>query len=533
MRTTNFGDETVSTRPLRNPRKIWLAIGFGLLVVFVALAVTASVLIHRAGPILKGRVEETLSTRFNSRVTLETLDVSVLRGLEVSGAHLLIYPPDAVVAAGATQPLISVGQFQFHSGLMGLFFKPMRVSLVQVSGVQINIPPREMRDRAANAPRKKGKIKIAVDEIICRNSRLIIGTSNPGKDPKDFELKRIDLHEVGPNAPLRYDAVLSNAIPRGDIHATGTFGPWQTDSPGDSLITGHYTFEHADLNTIKGIGGMLSSVGDFKGQLDRIVIEGTIDTPDFSLDTANHPMPLHTQFHATVDGTTGDTYLEQVNGKLRNSTILARGQVINIKGQGHRISLDVEVPDAQLRDFLELAVKTKPAVMSGMIRFKTKLLIRPGKESVPKKLGLDASFTLRSIHFTNPRVQDKVDMLSMRAQGQPKKARPGAEDVTSQMAGKFQMSDGVMRFSNLAFIMPGAQVHLAGVYSLDGQRFDFTGKVLTDAPLSKMVDSPVASFFLKAVSPFFRRQGGGAQIPVVISGTQSEPKFGLDVLRKP
>ena len=120
--------------------------------------------------------------------------------------------------------------------------------------------------------------------------------------------------------PWRYDAAITNAIPRGEIHATGFFGPWQTDSPGDSSVSGHYTFDHADLNTIKGIGGILSSVGDFKGQLDRIVVDGTTETPDFSLDTSNHPIPLHTRFHAIVDGISGDTYLEPVNATLRNST---------------------------------------------------------------------------------------------------------------------------------------------------------------------------------------------------------------------
>jgi len=31
-------------------------------------------------------------------------------------------------------------------------------------------------------------------------------------------------------------------------------------------------------------------------------------------------------------------------------------------------------------------------------------------------------------------------------------------------------------------------------------------------------------------SPFFKKKRGGAEIPVRISGTKSEPKFGLDVL---
>ncbi len=206
--------------------------------------------------------------------------------------------------------------------------------------------------------------------------------------------------------------------------------------------------------------------------------------------------------------------------------------MINIKGKGHRIDLDVDVPEAEIQDFLDLAVKTEPSIMTGIIRTKTKLQIRPGKEKVTQKLSFQGAFTLQSIHFTNPKVQDKVDMLSLRARGEPKNAKPGAEDVTSRMNGTFSLKEGVIHFGDLAYALPGARVHLTGVYSPDGQQFDFHGKVFTQASLSQMVDSPVASLLLKVISPFFRKKGGDAEIPVEISGTKSGPKFGLDVLSR-
>ena len=504
-----------------------------LVAVAIVLVISLDVMIHRAVPILKGRIVETLRARFNGRVELDGLDVSVMSGLQVSGDRLRVFPPDDVVAAGAVQPLIALDHFSFHAGLTGLLLEPMHVGLVQVSGLQIQIPPREMRSQAPpQKPGKRGaKIKILVDRIICDNSHLVIGTAKPDKDPKDFELKHIELLNVGPNAPWRYDATLTNAIPRGDIHASGTFGPWQTDAPGDSSVTGHYTFDHADLNTIRGLGGMLSSVGDFQGQLDRISVDGTTDTPNFSLDTANHPMPLRTRFHAVVDGITGDTYLEPVDATLRNSTFTTSGSVISLKGRGRTIELDVYVPQGRIQDFLDLVVKTQPAVLTGIIGTRTKLHIRPGTERVADRLSLRGAFTLQNIHFTNPQVQDKVDMISLRTQGKPKEARPGAQDVKSRMNGTFTLSGGTLQFSKLAYFFPGAQVNLDGVYSLDGEQFDFHGKVLTEVSLSQMVANRVLSFLLRAASPFFRRKGGGAEIPVKISGTRSEPKFGLDLFK--
>ena len=178
-----------------------------------------------------------------------------------------------------------------------------------------------------------------------------------------------------------------------------------------------------------------------------------------------------------------------MNAKLRNSSFTTSGSVINVKGRGHTIELDVDVPQGQIQDFLDLAVKTEPAVMTGIISTKTKLHIRPGKERVVEKLSLQGNFTLQDIHFTNPKVQDKVDMMSLRAQGEPKEAKPGAKDVNSHMNGTFSLNEGVIRFSNLAYVLPGARVNLEGIYSLDGQQFDFHGKVRTEVSLSKMVDS--------------------------------------------
>jgi AsmA-like C-terminal region len=254
--------------------------------------------------------------------------------------------------------------------------------------------------------------------------------------------------------------------------------------------------------------------------------------PDFSLDTANHPVPLHTQFSAIVDGTTGDTYLQPVNAKLGASEFSCQGAVVNIKGKGHTIDLDVDVPAGRIQDFLLLAVKTRPAVMTGVLAMKTRLHIRPGKESVTQKLGLKGTFGLQQIHFTNPDVQDKVDMLSLRAEGHPREAKPGAEDVSSRMTGKFIMSDGKLTLQALEYTLPGATVQLHGVYTLDGKKFDFAGKVRTQAKLSQMVASRWKSWALKVADPFFHKHGAGAEIPVKVTGTNTAPKFGLNIGHK-
>jgi hypothetical protein len=511
-------------------RRIWKRIAIAAFVSLLALFIVGEIVLRRAGPILQGRIIETLSTRFESRVELDGLDVSLGRGIEVAGRGLRIFPPESVMAAGAKQPLITVRNFHFHSGVAGLFLKPMHVAAVNVYGLDIEVPPKSMRAQKHESSRKhRGKIKIVVDRILCDDSRLVIQTDKPNKEPKLFVLRHVELQNVGPNAPWKYNANLSNAVPRGDIYSQGAFGPWETQSPGDSYVDGHYTFENANLNTIKGIGGILSSVGDFKGQLNRIAVHGTTKTPDFSLDTANRGINLETTFDAIVDGTTGDTYLQPVQAKLAESNFTVSGAVISIKGKGHRIELDTDIPAGRIQDFLALAVKTSPPVLTGVIKTKTHITIEPGKESVTKKLKSHGTFVLRQIQFTNPAVQDKVDMLSLRARGEPKKAKPGAADVNSIMRGSFIIGGGKIVFRRLSYDLPGAEVNLAGVYSMDGQQFEFRGKVKTKATLRKMVATWWKSWLLTPISPFFKKDGAGAVIPVKISGTRSEPKFGLNL----
>ena len=60
-------------------------------------------------------------------------------------------------------------------------------------------------------------------------------------------------------------------------------------------------FDHADLNTIKGIAGTLSSEGEFSGKLAEIDVRGKTSTPNFSIDVGGRPVPLQTEFHAVVE----------------------------------------------------------------------------------------------------------------------------------------------------------------------------------------------------------------------------------------
>ena len=510
---------------------LWIAAVFLLLVVAGFIAV--EIALHRAEPVLRARVIETLSTRFDSRVELAHFHVYFLNGFQVSGSGLRLYPNQIDM----DKPLFAVDEFSFRTTWHGLLHTPMFVDRVNLKGMQIHMPPKDQRRNMPKLGGKGsgGKIQIFVGEILIENAALVLETNKPGKIPMDFEISHLRLDSVGAGQPMKFHAILTNPKPVGDIDSTGFFGPFNAQSPGDSPVRGEYSFSHADLNTIKGIGGMLSSTGKYEGELDHIVVDGETDTPNFSVDSGNHPMPLHTKFHAIVDGTNGDTYLQPVAAQLLHSHILAVGDVVRVPQGGHNITLDVTVGPARIEDMLKLAVKTVPPVMSGGLKLKTKFFLPPGDVSVSEKLRLKGSFQVTNATFSNDKVQAKVDELSLRSQNRAKEAKTidkeNPDSIESQMLGQFQLGDRKLTFTNLKYDVPGADIALSGVYTLDGDQFDFSGTARLKAKVSQLTTG-FKSLLLKPVDPFFSKNGAGTEVPIKITGTRSEPKFGLDFHHK-
>ena len=502
----------------------------GISLLFIIAIAVVGILIFNARPILRARVVETLSARFKSKVELDAFDVSLVKGFQVSGEGLRLFGDgDPNNHEPGVQPLIAVAEFQFRMGLRDFFRYPMRVKTVYVKGLRLNLPPREQRAQMRNLGPDGGKIKILVDSFVCDEAQLIINTLKPGKLPLEFDIKSLKMTSIGPDGPLHFDADLTNPKPVGNVLSSGSFGPWQADSPRDTPVSGTYSFSHADLGTIEGIGGILSSTGEYGGTLDNIVVDGKTDTPDFRVATAGRMVPLQTEFHAIVDGTTGDTYLQPVKAKILNSWLVANGSVVRTtKPNGHRVVLDVVIENGKIEDLLKLAVRTDPPIMTGLVRLKTKFDLPPGEPDFPIRLRLAGNFQVSGVHFTNQKMQGKVDALSMRSQGKPQLAQDNIPDnVHSDLKGTFGLDNGLISFSQLEFRVPGTQVNLTGTYSLGGNQIDFHGKARLDAKLSHTVTG-WKSILLKPADPFFSKNGAGTELPVKVTGMKSEPHFGSD-----
>jgi hypothetical protein len=527
-----------------------------MLLALIALGVAISVALRHAEPILRAAIVERLEEHFHARVELDSFHVSLADGLRAEGEGLRIWPPTQAQRKNAPgmnvasepvepiRPLIQIAEFRFHTPLRYKLGEPVKISVVELKGLDIDVPPKTHFAHKAAEHAEKDRmslLRFEIDNITCDGANLTLETDKPGKLPLEFDIAHIKLTHVRPGRPMQFDAELTNPKPAGKILTTGNMGPWSVDDPGETPVAGGYRFEHADLSVFKGIAGILQSTGKYEGVLRDLQVDGQTDTPDFRLTSFGTAMPLHTEFHAHVDGTDGDTRLEPVNATLGQSHFTAEGEVVRVPPGtakngtatpgGHEIALNVRVNGGRMEDFLRLTSKNGTPLLTGTLAMKTAVEIPPGSAPVEERLKLKGSFTLDDAQFTVTKIQNEVGMLSLRGQGLPKEAKSGeGADVRSTMQSDFTMANGVITFPGLIYTVPGAEIDLNGTYGIRGGLLSFTGKAKTEATVSQMVGGWKGAL-LKPADRFFRKDGAGTEVPIHVDGTRERPRFGVDLGR--
>lgn len=155
-------------------------------------------------------------------------------------------------------------------------------------------------------------------------------------------------------------------------------------------------------------------------------------------------------YQAIIDGTNGNTYLQPVTAKFGTSTIVARGSVEGKQGvAGKTVSLDAVVNDGRLEDMLRLGVHAATPPLSGAVSFRSNIVSPPGDIDVIQKLKLDGAFIVASAQFSRLNIQEKVNDLSHRGEGNPDDA--DAPTVASDFHGRFTLDQGVIEFRDLVF----------------------------------------------------------------------------------
>lgn len=512
-----------------------VAIALIITAVFIgAFLIALQVAMRHAPEIVRARIVESLSQRFDSQVQLRSFDVSVVHGLDVNGGGLVLRSnrnPDL-------PPQLMVEHFHFHTSVLDLLRKPMHVHRVELSGLTINIPPKNERHWPHSKKGRRAHLSVIVDTIQCDHALLTLLNGDPKKKPLIFTIHGLTLKRAGSHRPMLFHARLMNPKPVGEIETSGHFGPWHASHPSLTPLDGTYSFKNADLSTTKGIAGMLSSEGRFSGQLGSLIVDGHTDTPDFSVNVSGQKMALHTEFHAIVNGTNGNTYLQPVKASFLKTRLTASGYVVRgAYGNGHHISLNVVIHHGQIQDLLRLCAKTNPPLMTGPVRLTTRFDLPPGPRSVVHRLSLQGKFAVDHASLTNPQWQRGAEEVSLRSQGKAGAARiltqgqtPAgipAGPVPVSVHGTFALANQTLTFSKLDCTVPGAEIALTGTYTLDGKELAMTGKARMQAHLSNIVGGWRGKL-LRPADPFFARHGAGTEVPIKITGTKSSPHIGLN-----
>jgi hypothetical protein len=523
-------------------KKKWLiGIAVASLIGLTALFIAARQMANQVEPYIHDQAVQFLEKRFDSEVTIGALRVKIrkispwqLLARDMHGATARVEGERIVLRhKGRTDipPMFVMKRFTFDIDLRVLLDSPRRVPLVTIDGMEITLPPKGERPNFKAASDDEHEASTApdtgviFDQVVIRDSRLTILPRDRKKTVLQFDLHDIRMQSAGKNVAMRYHASLSNPRPRGEIVSSGTFGPWVAGEPGDSRLTGDYRFDDANLGVFSGIAGILDSTGRFEGTLNSITARGQATVPDFRLKRAGNIVPLKTEFEVLVDGTNGNTVLKPVIGTLGSTSFKTSGGVIKHESDQRRtVSLNVDMPKGNLTDLLTLAMKGDP-FMEGQIALKTKIDIPPLSGKVREKLLLDGEFDITKGKFLRSTIQDQIDMLSRRGQGQPKNM--AIDEVVLAMGGRFKMEDEKITFNSLSFAVPGSGVDLSGDYDLDKDRLDFHGTLKLDAKVSETMTG-WKRWVLKPVDPFFAKNGAGTFLRIQVVGSAKKPKFGRD-----
>ena len=422
-------------------------------------------------------------------------------------------------------PLVAIQRVTIQANYHDLLFRPGYISRIILEGLKISVPAEQDTSQQTSTSRKSSN---RIGEVFTKDAMLEVARKDDGA--LKFEIHQLSLKSISDSSPMSYDLAMRNAEPPGEIRSRGKLGPWDRQHVSDIPLSGTYTFDGVDLGVFEGIGGALAGTGDFHGVLGRIETQGTTNTPKFEVTRSHHAVALKAKFSATVDGMSGDTILQSVDGAFLKTLLHIEGSVAGKPGQpGKTTSLNASVRNGRIDDVLWLFVHEPEAPMEGATNFHAHIVWPSGHQPFLKRVVLQGDFEIERAQWTNPERQMSVNMLSKKASGNKKD--PNTPNVTADLKGSLLLSDEVAKFHDTSFKVPGAEAILHGTYNLEDTKVDFHGDLKTEASLSDD-SSGIKAVLLKPLDPLFKKKHAGAEVPVEMTGTYHAPHFAVSLQPK-
>jgi AsmA-like C-terminal region len=516
--------ETASTPPRHFVRKHWRALALAALIIGAAIY---GIVIALNWPFEKQTITEVLEGRSARQVTIAKF-------------YKTYFPPGCVAEEihflhrvhKEKEPLITVQRLVMTTTYGRILTLQRRLTLVRVFNMHVTVPPSEPGKPNPIMPltyNGKSGASVVIDRTIADGAILDFLSKESGKKPFRLMIDKLRLDGIGNNEPMFYRAIISNQMPPGKIQSTGVFGTWNPKNPGSTPVRGTYRFDNANLLSFGGVSGTLSSTGKFSGTLNHINVDGTTDIPNFKVTDTSHTRRLTTEFKAVVDGTKGDTFLNDVTAHFDRTTVKFKGSVAGEEGKSGKLTkLDMFEQTGRIEDLLDLFISAKTAPMTGNVTFQGHFELPPGSDPFVQRMKLEGDFGVDAGKFTDKDTEADVTRLSESAEKKRKPTVENPETVLSDLKGHAIATNGVATLSHLSFTVPGAKATLEGTYNLMNYAVSLHGTLVTTGQPGDATTG-FKSFLVKAITPFFKKRHCEKVVPFKLTGKYGNVNCGLDL----
>src|SRR3954464_1673062 len=465
--------------------------------------------------------------------------------VEIRGFHSIYFPfpgcvADDVVIRQKTfapgespaDPIITIRKLTIESTLSGLLSKPGRIRRIIADGLRIHVPH---GGASLHSEASSGSDQTIIEELRADDAVLEVATRNTGGNKLVFQIHHAQFHNIGNGNTVPFQVSLHLPIPPGEVESNGTIGPWRDENGRvrSTAISGKYVLNRANLGVFAALGGVVSSRGEFSGNLERLNVAGVADTPDFEVKESGHKFHLNTKFRGLLDMKNGDLVLPSLEARLGNTNLIAHASV---SGRPRTVSLDVTHGQGETQDLILLFSDAKASPVLGPVVFNTQIVLLSEHRPFKERVRLTGNFSINRARFTSANTQKDVDQLSERAEGKKDKDKDhdqdddenGFERVLTDLKGDVVLKDGVATFSPVSFAVPGADADMKGTYSLLTKRVNMRGKMRMLATVSQ-ASTGAKSIFLKVIDPFYKKKkkGAGAEVPIKMTGTYGHTHFSV------
>lgn len=483
-----------------------LAIG-GL--VLLALIVAGVITLHHFWPFTEDAVRRELGEAASASVSFTKF-------------HDNYFPPGCV-AEGAVfhrkasgEPFITIRRLTIRSNFFDLLHH--HISLIRADGGKVNWQKAENTADPSSRP-------TVVDRLVADDAVLEI-PRHSSEGPLRFVFHQFEVTNLQGPGQSSFAAELENPLPHGMLKVSGYFGPWNNSAPTHTALDGTYDLDQADLGVFHSIGGLVSSKGRFSGTFDNLIVQGETSTPQLTVTSTHHGLPLQTDFVAKVNGAAGDVILPRVKAQFGKDELDLHGSIARDKGGKRVANFEIQCNRGRIEDTFYPFIHSPKAALAGDVKFHMHVTIPAGKEKFDEKIGLDSTFEIQRARFTHEKTQVELSKIAEA----PNQNRPDPT-IPASIQGQVSVENGVARFSDLTLQDQSAGAKLHGTFGLVSQRVNMHGELKTATSLTKTTHG-IKAVFAKVIEPFFKKRPHETVVPVKIGGTYSDPQFGLDLGKK-